>query len=384
MAMLVLAWLHGLLGLPRMGRTLRFYFLDDLVNPIRWVLPAVMLFDGARTRNRMTAALIFALIIPTYYGYKVSRTAPMSNLTAGGYDTRARWRIGKQVGMHANSISMTCATGFWAAWALGSTRRNKWRFPMIALMLTFCFLGVGLCQSRAGYWAMLGVGGLFAVFLYRYLFLTFPIMLALIPIYFPGLMSRFSLGTNIETASGEVIEDEDVKSAGRSLFWPIIIEDIWTSPVLGHGRRAIFTRPTRGQISAAIGSCPEHPHNAYLEQLHDGGIVTLAITLTLFLSAMGIGMRLCLDRSDPLYRAVGGACLAAVATLMIMSYSGQSLFPKENNQITWYFMALALRAWVERAKGPMAFADGSQQGMPFYGTPHRAPQNQLSFSPPCR
>ncbi len=384
MAMLALAWLHGLLGLPTMGRTLRFYFLDDLINPIRWVLPAVMLFDGARTRHRMTAALIFTLMIPTYFGYKVWRTAPMSNLTSAGYNTRRRVRIVRAIGFHPNSVALCCATGLWAAWALGSIRGTRWRFLLVAFMVVFCYLGMGLCQSRAGYWAVLGVGALFAVFLHRYLFLTFPILLALIPLYFPGMVSRFNLGPGIETASGEVVEDLDVKSAGRSIFWPIIAEDIWTSPVFGHGRRAILHRPTRQRITAAIGDCPDHPHNAYYEQLHDAGVIGLAISLSLYLSAMGISMRLCLDRSDPLFRAVGGACLAATATLLIMSYSGQSLWFKENNQITWYFMALALRAWVERAKGPMAFAGESQQGMPPYEAPYFSPHDQRSFSPPYR
>ncbi len=384
MALLAFAWFRGLLGLSAIGRTFTAYLMDDLLNPIKWLLPAIMLFDGARTRARMTAALVFTLIIPTYYGYKTWRTAPMSNLTAGGYNVRARWRIGKNVGFHANSVSMCCAGGFWAAWSLSSLRKNKWRYLLIALMLTFCFLGVGLCQSRAGYWALLGVATLFAIFLYRYLFLMFPILLALVPIYLPGMMARFTLGTGIETASGEIVEDQDIKSANRTKFWPIVLADIWESPVFGHGRRAIFTRPTKWKIVDAIGNCPEHPHNAYFEQLHDAGGLGLAVTLGIFLSAMGISMRLCLDRSDPLYRSVGGACLAATATLLIMSYSGQSLWPKENNQIVWYFMALALRTWVERGKGPEAFGGEPVGPGPYAMAPHPDPHGPPMFAPPYR
>jgi len=134
-------------------------------------------------------------------------------------------------------------------------------------------------------------------------------------------------------------------------FWDGVIADAWESPIIGHGRCAMRRRPMMVEVCRQIGmGLPEHPHCAYLQLWHESGFVGVVIVLSLFFTAWWLALTVARDRRDPLFRAVGGAALAAITALIIMGISGQSFFPKENNQMCWALMGLLLRVWVERKK----------------------------------
>ena len=161
------------------------------------------------------------------------------------------------------------------------------------------------------------------------------------------------MGVGSADVAGDEQHDLEVITAGRTTdLWPPVIAQIWESPLFGYGRLGLVRTPAYRVIEKSTRSRPSHPHNAYLEMLLDSGLVGLAAVMVLYGMLAFVSAGLCLDRRDPLFRAVGVASLAALSTLAIMSISGHSLFPKENSQMAWCLYGITLRVWVERRKLP--------------------------------
>jgi O-antigen ligase len=325
---------------------------DHLINSLKYLVPGLLLYDGCRTRRRVVLGLVAALMMAVLYSAVVARAIPLSGLKqTGKAEMKQRRRIGKRLGFHANSVAMICASGFWGILALSSLRKRRLHFAVIAAAALLVALGLALSRSRGGYVAFVGIGLLFAVFLWRRMLILFPAVIALIVVLFPGIPQRMMAGVGVTDVSGDDTHDAEVITAGRSTdIWPPVIEQIGASPLLGYGRLAILRTSTYEAITAQQGVCPGHPHNAYLELLLDSGIVGL-VPIVLMYGLLFVGTaRLSCDRNDPISRAAGGAGLAAIAALLIMGMSGQSFFPKENAQMSWCLWGIAVRVWIERSR----------------------------------
>lgn len=335
----------------RLGYDLKGFVVDHLVNALKFIFPAILFFEGVRTRKRIMIALIFILLIPSYYSFIALRTRPLSVITQPGVNLRGRGRLGGRIGFHANSVAMCCVSGLYGWYGLMRARRKRWHLPVLAGLVLLNTLGLALTQSRAAYLAFLGVGVVFAVFVYRYLLVTFPIVLVVIAVALPGVVSRLLFGVGEETPSGEIVTDSVTATAGRlDYIWPPVIEDIWSSPLWGHGRMAIRLRPTLEAIKRGEGFCPGHPHCAYLEVLHDTGAIGFLIMMGVYGGAALLSAIMARDKRDILYQTTGAVGLAVIVSFLIMCVSGQSLFPRDNNQMVWCVMGVIARVWVERGK----------------------------------
>ena len=324
--------------------------IDYFINSLKYIAPAVLLYDGLRSRKRFYQGLIASLMLSVLMSASILRAIPLTSLgESGKREHRQRMRIGKQVGFHANSAARICVAGFWGTLAIWGLSKRKWHRISILGAAALPFLGMALCKSRAGYIAFAGVGVIYAVFLWRYLLIALPVGVVVVFTVFPGIPERLMEGFGIIDPAGEVQEDMDAVTAGRTTeIWPPVIAQIKESPIFGYGRLGILRTPVRAQLATAIKRCPGHPHNAYLELLLDMGVIGFAVVLTMFGSVFWISLSLARDRRDPMFRAVGAAALAAVSALLIMSLSGQSMFSKENSQMEWCLYAIALRVWIER------------------------------------
>ncbi len=360
-AIIVIAYVRAAFDLdsfPKVGGgrsgpvTLAGLTSDRLINSIKYLIPGMMLYDGCRTRRRVVLGLVASLMMAVLYSVVILRTLPLSSLaTTGPQELKQRRHITKRVGFHANSVAMICVTGFWGSLACSGMRRRKWHLLPVAAAVLLTGLALLLTRSRAGYVAFLGIGLLYAVFLWRSLILLLPVFVISIVAAFPGVSERMLMGVGSAEVPGQGQHDIDTITAGRTTnIWPSVIAQIWESPLIGHGRLGILRTPAHDMIVESEGACPEHPHNAYLEMLLDSGLVGLAPVVIMYGILAFVSAGLCLDRRDPMFGAAGVAGLAAVGTLAIMSMSGSSLFPRENSQMAWCLYGVTLRVWVERRK----------------------------------
>lgn len=332
---------------------------DYLINPLKYILPGFMLYDGCRSRRRMMFGLAAALAMSAAYSFLVIRTVPISNLQqTGRQEMRQRTRIGKQVGFHANSVAMVCVAGSWGILATIGLFKKRWQKLIPLAASGVVALAVVLTRSRAGYVAFVGVGLVYAVFLWRWLLIALPALLATVCIAFPGVPQRLGMGFGQIDASGEETVNMNELTASRStIIWPPVLDEITASPLIGHGRVAVLRTSVYHRLADITGGAPTHPHNAYLEMLIDGGLVSFLAVIAFYCGMGLLAIKLCRG-PDPLARAVGAAGLAMLTTLAIMSMSGASLFPRENGQMGWCLYGLLARAAVEmrRALAPRPVA----------------------------
>jgi O-antigen ligase len=252
-----------------------------------------------------------------------------------------------------------------ASWAIIScaamvrTRRYQ--------LLVFLAAGaVSLAQSltggRAGYltWGLTGL--ILCIARWRWLLPGIPAAIVAVFLFLPGVSGRMLQGFGSTT--GNIVTETDAGSltSGRNLAWGYVIPKILESPIFGYGREAMIRAGITQKIMADYGpgeSFP-HPHNAYLEILLDNGVVGFVLMMPLYLVILLHSFQLLVDRSDPIFSAVGGVAAALILGLMIAAMSAQTFYPRESSVPMWAAVGVMLRVYVERQRSRLT-------GEPLFG-----------------
>ena len=142
--------------------------------------------------------------------------------------------------------------------------------------------------------------------------------------------------------------DDNEITAGRTLVWPLVIEKIGKSPLIGYGRNAMQRIGLRAWALDYLNDEFSHPHNAYLEYLLDNGILGFLCGMPIYGLQLRRSYQLFLDRSDVLFEVAGGISLALLMALLIAAVGAQTFYPREGVVPMWAALAVALRVWVQR------------------------------------
>jgi O-antigen ligase len=321
---------------------------DFLINPLKYLAVAVLLYDGARTRRNAFFALGAITLQAYIYALQVMKYVPPW-LLLSSEGSKFRFRIVRECGLHPNDMALVMVIGFWTIVAcIPLLRRMRvwWKLGAAGVAAAI-FTALLLCYSRGGYVGFVAVGLLFGVLVWRPLLAIFPLTGLAVCIALPGVVARMSEGFDVTSASGEQVEDWDAVSAGRMTnIWPATLDSIQSSPIAGRGRLTILRTDLYDRIFAQEGNVPTHPHNAYLEMALDSGLVGLAITLGIF-AGLPLMALLRGKPSDPLLLGMWTAGLAAACTMLVMAMSGQTFFPREGIFLVLCSYAVLMRA--ERA-----------------------------------
>jgi len=226
-------------------------------------------------------------------------------------------------------------------------------------------LGQALTGGRTGY-ACWGLVGLFlGLVRWRRLLLWIPVVAVAVVAFLPGVTGRLLQG--VGGTRGQIVDrsDDYEITSGRTLIWPYVIAKIKLGPLMGYGREAMVTTGLRDFLMTELDESFPHPHNAYLQLLLDNGLIGFLLVLPVYLAFFGHGLRLLLDRDDPLCPAVGGAAVALLLALFVGALGGCTFYPREGAVGMWAAMMLALRVSVERrwaqADGRPLFAVADKQ-----------------------
>ena len=352
-ATLVIAFLRGvtdLAGVRDTGYgTPEGFTIEFLLNPVKYLVLAALIFDGARASRRnlllaygaiIAQVLLFTLMIWRYIPLMALFEPAVSRQAESAY----RNRFQKQIGFNANDIALVLVAGFWVIVASAPLLRS-WRWwwkagAVVGGVLTA--LAVVMTGSRGGYMGIVGVGVLFGLLRHRWLLVVLPVAAGIALVVFPALADRITHGFGVVDASGAQTEDWDAISAGRTThLWPATIEGIQSAPLHGHGRLALLRTPVRQRVVDLAGSCPTHPHNAYLEMLLDSGAIGLVIALMLFMGFPILAYRR-RRPEDPLLVSVLHAGLAGAVAILLTGMTGQTLWPREAVDTILYLYALMM------------------------------------------
>lgn len=341
---------------------------DCLINSVKWVLPGILLFDACRTRRRTVIALATILSVYFLIAVQVVKHMPLSAVAASGADLSrlANKLLVKSIGYHRVNLSMMLSGASWAmltALALVETRR--WQLAILAAAAAIA-LGQALTGGRAGYvtWGLLGL--MLCLLRWRKLLPVIPLTVLAVTIFLPGVRDRMFQGFG--GGSGPISQDASAyeMTSGRTIAWSYVIPKIFESPLFGYGRQAMIRTGIYQKImdDYSGGETFPHPHNAYLEMLLDNGLFGFVLVLPMYAIIFFMAFRVLMDRTDPIYAAVGGASFALLSALLIAAMGSQSFYPREGSVGMWAAIGLMLRVYVERQRslltGRPLFEEGSE------------------------
>lgn len=338
--------------------------IDYLVNALKWLIPAVLIYDGCRTEERVKWVIAAIVAAGLFLALQIIKEMPLSLMTDGAaLQKRAIHVLDHRVGYHRVDLATMMAGLSWTFYAIRLLFTNK----LVRLILLGCaglaFLALALTGGRSGYLAWGGCGAVLALFRWRGLIVVAPalvlVALMMVPAVEERLLEGFtgdaqqksteSLGVDTTDASGN---DLYAATSGRIIVWPYVMERIAERPFFGWGRRGMV-------VSGALPSLIDdfgirfkefnHPHNAYLQLLLDVGWVGSLPIFLFFLLVLIYALRL-FRRNDSLSIVVGALTFSLLITQMIASIGAQTFYPREGTVFMWAAIGLCLRLYFHPIK----------------------------------
>jgi O-antigen ligase len=349
---------------------------EELINTVKWLVPAILLFDGCRTRSRVVIALICLLAMHLLItGQVIKRIPPEAALGGGGEDIQGvRLRQCDRIGYSSCDMSTLLAGASWGMLAsLPLVRNRKYKFFIWAAAGLVAF-GQALTGGRAGYAAWGATGLVLCTLKWRKYLLLAPVLVVVLPVVLPGTVERMFHGFGSTDAAGQETVDDYEVTSGRNLIWPEVIDKIGQSPIVGYGRRAMNRTGLTEKLMRDLGEGFPHPHNMYLETLLDNGV--LGSTPIFLFWAVTLYYSVSLFRSrNNLYAAVGGLALALMLAQLFAGIGSQHFYPRESTFCVWMAMLLALRVHAEERRAQQAL-----QAQPIWSVPAAIAQGEAAFA----
>ena len=324
---------------------------DELINTVKWVFPALLVYDGCRTRSQAQLVFVTLLLLQFFIAAQIVKKMPLS-MAFGTMDRqymRDRRRLSDELGFSADDMSTVLAGTSWGiVAALPLVRKKKYKLmllPAVGLVI----LGQAMTGGRAGYAAWGATGLIMCALKWRKCLLLAPVAVMLLPVVFPAAAERMMVGFGEKDASGQISRDDNKITSGRSRIWPFVIDKIGTSPLIGHGRLAMKRTGLTAKMRNDLGESFPHPHSLYLETLLDNGLLG-AIPIALFWGTVLVLSGRLFRMEDPLHSAIGGLTLALVLTQLISGVGSQHYYPTESKMAHWVAMLLTLRIYYDEKR----------------------------------
>ena len=210
---------------------------EYLVDPLKFLVPALMVFDGARTRPRFWLALASILAVYVFLSILVLREVDWARL-AGGYsfNTWALQAIG-ETGFHRNGVSVMLAGASWALLCVRPLAGSRLRSMLLLALAGFVVFAQALTGGRGGYLAWISVGLVLSLLRWRGALVLAPIAVAIVLTAVPAVRERALYGMNSsERDAGTGAIDEEKLSSGRLKVWGYMVAKVGESPWVGFGR----------------------------------------------------------------------------------------------------------------------------------------------------
>ncbi|MCP5179538.1 MAG: O-antigen ligase family protein [Pseudomonadales bacterium] len=330
-------------------------FSEHVINCLKWMIPAIMIYDGCRSERRLLETVVVIVGVYFLLAVQIIKWMPFSAISEGDMSERALKILSNEVGFHRVNLSMMMSGAAWAAmYAAGIFQQRYMRlgFYFMAFAIT---LAMTLTGGRTGYvtWVIMGLGYAWLRNPKMLLFLPFVAMIA-IPMV-PGLSDRLFAGfgdnkrdqnTLIENQQqlelgGKSKVDLYTVTSGRTFAWPFVLDKIQEKPLLGYGKLAMQRTGLSYYLMSTYGEDFPHPHNMYLEWTFDNGLLALIPVLMFYGTILTYAFRML--RGPPIESGVGGMTIALVGSLFIAGMGSQTFYPREGAVAMWVAMLVTVR-----------------------------------------
>jgi hypothetical protein len=115
---------------------------EYLINCFKWVIPAMIIFDGCRSRKQYLFAVTMLALMFVLLGLQVVKAMTLGSLTMGGdaLQVKAIKVISRNVGFHRVNVSMIMSGAFWVIFCFFSHGSNWWAHWVRYLVCFRCIL----------------------------------------------------------------------------------------------------------------------------------------------------------------------------------------------------------------------------------------------------
>lgn len=327
--------------------TTMYVISEFFINTFKWVFPGILLYDGCRTRKRVTLAIVSILSVYLLLAIQIIKEMPLGYLTASGdvLADRAARRLVREIGYYRTNLSMMLSGACWAVLMLLLVTRKNLHKILIIGAACIISLGQALTGGRTGYvtWGLIGF--ILGALKWRRILLAIPIVVILIVSFVPSVTERMLQGI-----SGNDEIDTYSMTSGRTLIWPYVIDKIKERPITGYGRQAMKSTGIADFLLETLSESFPHPHNAYLEIMFDSGIIGLILILAFYLTMLFYSFSLLIENGNSFHNLIGGISASLILSLLIASFGGQSFYPRESYVGMLASMGIMLRVYVERSR----------------------------------
>lgn len=345
--------------LTEAGYTLGHLVSERLINTIKWVIPGLLLFWGARTPRRVKMAVGCICLLCFLLALQVVFYMPLSALADVG-EMMFRKHLGSEIGIHPSNLGKVIAGGTWAIISASVLLNRRMYRALAFVAFGIMTLAQVLVGSRVGYVAWVVVGFTMCLVRWRRYLVVVPFLGFILLGVLPGAADRFTSGFGVSDVAGGTTRDENLITAGRNMIWPHVIEKIEQSPLLGYGRDAMRRTGLTEALLRSVGKdvAVGHAHNAYLNLMLESGAIGLLIVLGFYAAIMYHSIRMFCNRYSPLVAVTGGVGLAMVGSHLAASIGSQNFFPIEADVGMWCAIALMLRVLHDLSQVRMGRLEG--------------------------
>lgn len=345
-AVVVIACLRAVITpTPYFDGTRTDILIEALLNPVKYLLPALMLYDGCHSRDRVFLAIAAILSVYFLLSLQVIKAMGLHFDFSSGSELSARAArvLDKRVGYHRVDLSMMFAGASWAVIAF-SRRFESYlvKFGLLGVAGVI-LLGQAVTGGRTGYAAWVLIGLILCTVRWKKYLPIIPVAIAAVIIFIPAVRERMFQGFSRQ--EGGFVSQTNASSitSGRTDIWPYVVDEVKKAPVIGYGRYAMNRTGLSIWAEDNLGEYLSHPHNAYLEALLDNGLLGFCCMMPIYFLLLRCSFQLVLNREDILYEVAGGVAIPLLLSFLIACFGAQTLYPREGVVGMWAALAIALR-----------------------------------------
>ncbi|MBV5329212.1 MAG: O-antigen ligase family protein [Chlorobium sp.] len=332
-------------------------FNEYLVNSIKFLIPAYMVFTGARTESRRKLILWAIIISHLYIAYVVIKGIPISAVVDEKLLTRLGLKIlEKTFSWSKVNTAMLLSGGAWAIlFATPYLIKKKHKLASFISIILFILtsFSLALTGGRMGYVVWIILALLFSLMRWKKGLLLLPLLAATVISILPSVNDRFFQGISTDN-SDITIEDSYQMTSGRTDAWPVVIDRIGRSPLIGYGALSMIRTGARTEVNEKLNVTEgergfPHPHNAYLWLLLDTGILGTVPILLFWMIVLYRSKKLC-GTAGSESDAIGVTSLTTSLAFLLAGIGSQNFYPTHGAIAMWAAIALAFRLYTDREK----------------------------------
>jgi O-Antigen ligase len=308
------------------------HILKTLVRPLFCFFPLIVILKYVRNDNDLN--FIIKIITLTILFYSICILSIYSFLVPSKSVAESTQSYHAYLGLQRNVLADYLILGL--PFFIANFFLHKNIFNILTIFL--CIMAVGFTFTRTAYVTTILTFIIYLIISKRAKFL--PMLIAI-----SFCLAFFVSSIIIERASkGLYSMDRNEISAGRiDNQWIPLIEEYLNDPfklLFGNGRFSIVSskQVTQGLMPDSM----MHPHNMYLEQIIDAGIVSFILIISLFAFLMLKILKSLKFIENRMIREYQYAVFVSLTSFFIAGMTGRTLFPSERNGLLWIIFGLGI------------------------------------------